>query len=191
MEKLIIKNYSTYIKESKSGTILNIENFKIDFNDIENFVDCLIGVYSPKNNFKIIKLSEVKKHIDEIFLLGSSVGNISNRQLRFNRLLTSLYDMGKYLENLNEFVGNIIDFHGSKNTSTRADYKFEKIQTNKKINLRTGNAWDYILIFDVDGNSYDINMSKDIILNSKIKKIEKPDIDPYGEEEWGYEIIEN
>jgi len=60
-------------------------------------------------------------------------------------------------------------------------------------NMRNGKIVD---LYKCDGPIYYIKeiewwVSKHNIDNKNIKKIERPDIDPYGEEDWGYEEINN
>jgi len=44
---------------------------------------------------------------------------------------------------------------------------------------------------DPEGKCYWVRKSNIKLLNKKLKKIERPDIDPFGEEDWGYEKIKN
>jgi len=122
------------------------------------------------------------------------VGKFEDNQPHFDRILlgnTNVYNLNEYFENLKKnFLGNLLNFSGTINKSGSSFLTdFKNIEIKNRIEFCRGNIWHYIKFFDNNDDWYDIDIKSDIILSSRIKKSENPIIDPYGEEDWGFEII--
>jgi len=191
-----MKKYSTFINENKSNVYLNIEDYEIPQNiinstDMLRFDENIIGIGIPRDDFKMMIFSNIEEIKDKLYLIGKDCDSPHSRKMSVLSLENNkVYNVDGYLKELKDnFLGKSLNFKGTKNFSGGLLYDFENVLTLNKIEFHRGNIWDYIKIFDNQNNWYEIEMNSDIILSDKIKKLENPIIDPYGEEDWGYEII--